>query len=224
MIILKITIKQSIYEMRGIFLSFIFSVSHGQVDQPDRWPKITSNQYQYSATKSFFFDDKGHGESQFIQFYSQYDEFTQNNWQVMSVRKDGIYTTAYWDRINKKAHFAYDKYSCDSVLLPSPPVDKNEPLEWINPKTGSYYNFFPDIVAIENEEMTTDPQIVSDLNGIVVRGRPAWKWTAKMHIQGLPEIHGQFNPIWTEFLLKSSASQKDTNCRLGIHQSTIMGN
>ena len=175
--------------MRGIFLLFIISIGHGQVDQPDRWPKINSNQYQYSATKSFFFDDKGHGESQFIQFYSQYDEFTQNNWQVMSVRKDGIYTTAYWDRINKKAHFAYDKYSCDSVLLPSPPVDKNEPLEWMNPKTGSYYNFFPDIVAIENEEMTTDPQIVSDLNGIVVRGRPAWKWTAKMHIQGLSESY-----------------------------------
>ena len=169
--------------MKGIFLFFLVLVN-GQTAQPDRWPKINAKQYQYSATKSFFFDDKGHGESQFIQFYSQYDEFTQNNWQVMSVRKDGIYTTAYWDRINQKAHFAYDKYSCDSVLLPNPPAEKNEPLEWMNPSTGSRYNFFPDIVAIENEEMTTDAQIVSDLNGIVVRGRPAWKWTAKMHLQG----------------------------------------
>ena len=49
---------------------------------------IPGIQPKYSATKSFFLDDKGHGESQFVHFYSQYNELTQNNWQVMSIRKD----------------------------------------------------------------------------------------------------------------------------------------
>ena len=54
-------------------------------------------------------------ESEFVQFYFKSSENTES--QVMSVRKHGIYTSAYWDFTNKKAHFLYDKYSCDTKLL-----------------------------------------------------------------------------------------------------------
>ena len=32
--------------------------------------------------------------------------------------------------------------------------------------------------------MVTDVQIRNDLNGIIVRNRPAWAWDAKMNVQG----------------------------------------
>ena len=57
--------------------------------------------------------------------------------------------------------------------------------------------------------MTIDPQIVSDLNGIVVRGRPAWKWTAKMNLKGLSEVYGRFgdcSPIRSGRILFSETS------------------
>ena len=73
----------------------------------------------------------------------------------MSVRKNGIYSTAYWDDLNQKAHFVYDKYSCDTTALPRD-VSENMPLFFKNSETSIEYYFFPDLVALESDTMVTN--------------------------------------------------------------------
>jgi hypothetical protein len=117
-----------IKKMKKIYFYLSSAVVLAQSDppsQPERWPSINSPTYQYSATKSWFEAAAvGHGSSEFIQFYSRLNPENGENDQVMSMRVNGIYSTAYWDRNNGKAHFLYDKYSCDSITLPNPPSGK----------------------------------------------------------------------------------------------------
>ena len=44
------------------------------------------------------------------------------------------------------------------------------------------YEFFPDIPALQSKTMVTDVNIINNLNGIVIRNRAAWGWTAKMRV------------------------------------------
>ena len=98
----------------------------------------------------------------------------------MSIRKNGIYSTAYWDDINQKAHFVYDKYSCDTTALPRD-VSENMPLFFKNSETSIEYYFFPDLVALESDTMVTN--VAKMTNTTVIRNRPAWGWTATMHFK-----------------------------------------
>ena len=163
-----------------MIVHFLFALAAAQ-DQPDRWAPLNAENYQYTATKSFFKDESGHGQSEFIQFYRRPDpDNVQHYQQVMSIRRSGIYTTAYWDDINQKAHFVYDKYSCNTVALPKD-VSDNEPLFFQNPQTSLEYYFFPDLVALESDTMVTN--VVKMENTTVIRNRPAWGWTATMHVK-----------------------------------------
>jgi len=93
----------------------------------------------------------------------------------MAARIGGIYSTAIWDYENDKSHFLYDKYSCMTQRLPD---DKMAPLHFKNPTTGIDYYFSPVIEMLENTTRTTNVQIVTSPEPILVRGRPTWQWSA----------------------------------------------
>ena len=91
----------------------IWPLIFGQSDeQPEKWPVIGTKSYQYSETKSRFEGDEGHGSTEYGEFYTRPNPITQQTERVMSIRKEGIYTTAYWDFDNKKSHFVYNKLGC----------------------------------------------------------------------------------------------------------------
>ena len=58
----------------------------------------------------------------------------------------------------------YDKYKCDTTALPTD-TSENQPLFFTNPETGTNYDFFPDLVALESNTMVTDVQKMTNTTG-----------------------------------------------------------
>ena len=49
----------------------------------------------------------------------RYEKQVRTVLKIMSVRKNGIYTTAKWDFAGNKVHFLYDGFECDTKQLDS---------------------------------------------------------------------------------------------------------
>jgi len=181
--------------LKFIFKYIIVIAIAQEIDQPARWPKIDQD-HEFFATKSVLNAAKGDNyESEFVQFYFKSSENTES--QVMSVRKHGIYTSAYWDFTNKKAHFLYDKYSCDTKLLSDFGKGPIYTLDYLNTLSEIKYYFVPIIQILESEDLTTDPKpIRAETNRI--RDRLAWQWRARIRADGYSRAADIFYSIETD--------------------------
>lgn len=153
--------------------------------QPARWDPIDTD-HEYFATKSLLeTEHNANTETEFIQFYYKTTDLgAANPEQVMSIRKNGIYTTAVWDYTNFKAHFLYDKYTCDTHPLTA---FEGAPIfffDYHNADTGIDYYFVPIIRLLENEVFTTDVKSIPHDSPVTIRGRPAWQWSARVKSKG----------------------------------------
>ena len=204
-----------------IFLLLFTAEINGQLDavQPARWEPINSD-HEYFATKSILtpMEHTEGQETEFLQFYSRKSTTgSATPDQVMSIRKHGIYTTARWDYENMKAHFLYDKYTCDTHPLTSYEGAPIFFIKYLNPNTGINYFFVPIIRLLENALYTTDVKTVQHDPPINIRGRDAWHWTARIKMHGHSAAadiyysveHGQVQSVPLRIVMYTDESDSD---------------
>ena len=117
----------------------------------------------------------------------------------MSIRKEGVYTTAFWDYGNMKAHFLYDKYTCDTHPLTD---FEGAPIfffEYKNEQAEIDYFFIPIVRVLESPLYTKDVKPVANANETIkVRNQPAWQWTGRIEARGRSSAIDVFYSVATE--------------------------
>ena len=76
----------------------------------------------------------------------------------------------------------FDKYSCETHPLSDFDVAPIFVLRYTNPDTNIEYYFLPIVRLLEDPQVVTDVEISAG-NISVIRGRQAWKWSARIKVR-----------------------------------------